>query len=85
MRGEMLWFNTIKQYGFIQTEDGERLYVHESGFSSGEIPEGRCAGKSVAFQRMVDGYGTRAVEVAFVEATVPRRARLRHTRGGSSL
>jgi cold shock CspA family protein len=84
MRGEMLWFNTIKQYGFIHTEDGERLYVHETGFTSGQVPEGRCAGKPVDVQRLIDGYGRRAIEVEFVDDTAPRRARLRHTRGASS-
>ena len=27
MRGEMLWFNDVKDLGFILTEEGERLSV----------------------------------------------------------
>jgi hypothetical protein len=28
--GTMLWFDEAKNYGFILTDDGERLYVHRS-------------------------------------------------------
>jgi cold shock CspA family protein len=44
MRGRMIWFNAEKGYGFIRTEDDERLYIHESGFADGHVPTGRCAG-----------------------------------------
>ena len=37
----MLWFNEVKDYGFIMTEDGERLAVAGNGFAKGEKPEGR--------------------------------------------
>ena len=49
-RGEMLWFNAVKNFGFITTDDGERLHVHRSGFSDGAVPEGRCAGRMVSFR-----------------------------------
>ena len=51
MRGEMLFFNDTKSFGFIRTEEGERLYVHRDGFLPGTPPEGRCAGKKVTFER----------------------------------
>ena len=35
VQGEMLWFNVDKGYGFIQTQDDERLYVAASGFRDG--------------------------------------------------
>ena len=52
MRGEMLFFNDTKSFGFIRTEEGERLYVHRDGFLPGTPPEGRCAGKKVTFERL---------------------------------
>jgi cold shock CspA family protein len=76
MRGEMLWFNEAKSYGFIETEDGERLYVHSSGFAAG-APAGRCAGLPVALRLVVDDLGRRAVDVSFVDDTAARRARPR--------
>jgi len=36
MRGEMLWFNDVKDLGFILTEEGERLSVLGPG--SGDEP-----------------------------------------------
>ena len=43
MSGTMLWFNEAKDYGFILTEDGERLYVDRDGFVERAAPVGRCA------------------------------------------
>ena len=51
MRGRMIWFNAEKGYGFIRTEDDERLYIHESGFADGHVPTGRCAGTEMSFDR----------------------------------
>lgn len=39
----MLWFNEAKAYGFILTEEGERLYVDRDGFVERAAPAGRCA------------------------------------------
>jgi cold shock CspA family protein len=85
MQGTMLWFNTDKGYGFIRTEHDERLYVSSSGFLPNHRPEPRCKGREVTFERQVAEGDARAVEVAFVEQSQPRRARLRHARGGHSL
>ncbi len=85
MQGTMLWFNVDKGYGFIQTEQDERLYVAGSGFLAGHVPAPRCKGKAVTFERQVAEGDVRAVGVAFVELTEPRRARPRHARGGTSL
>ena len=76
MRGEMLWFNEVKSYGFIETEDGERLYIHSSGFVEG-APSGRCAGRPVALRLVADDLGRRAVDVSFVDENAARRARPR--------
>jgi len=81
MQGTMLWFNRDKGHGYIRTEAGERLYVEESGFCPGEVPEGRCKGLTVAFERVDEG-DAHAVGVTFEVADVPRRARMRRSRGG---
>lgn len=81
MRGEMLWFNEDKDHGFISTEDGERLYVHGTGFERGEKPEGPCAGTAVEFRVTENGDGRQAVNVSVVPEVSPRRARRRHGRG----
>jgi cold shock CspA family protein len=80
MHGEMLWFDEKKDFGFILTQDEERLYVHRSGFLPGEVPVGRCARTKVSFEREVrdlDGVA-HAVSVSQVEEAAPRRARRRH-------
>ena len=85
MRGTMLWFNTEKGYGFIRTEDDERLYVAHDGFLPGQQPAPRCKGRHVAFERLAVNGDARAVNVTFVTDEDPPRARLRHSRGGRSL
>jgi cold shock CspA family protein len=85
MEGSMLWFNVEKGYGYIQTDGDERLYVASSGFLPGHAPKPRCKGAAVTFERDALEGEPRAVDVAFVVQDVARRARLRHSRGGSSL
>jgi cold shock CspA family protein len=85
MQGTMLWFNVDKGYGFIRTEHDERLYVARSGFLPDHQPESRCKGREVTFERQAVEGDARAVEVSFVVQSEPRRARLRHARGGRSL
>ena len=51
--GAMLWFHEEKGYGFIQTDDGERVYVERAGFVDGVAPVGRCAGLAVALRVVV--------------------------------
>lgn len=83
MRGEMLFFNDTKSFGFIRTEEGERLYVHRDGFLPGTPPEGRCAGKKVTFEReeLEGEYSHQAVGVAMLEEAMGGRARLRRSGG----
>ncbi len=85
MQGTMLWFNVDKGYGYIQTEDDERLYVVRSGFLPEHQPEPRCKGRAVRFDREVHEADVRAVNVAFVETPEPRRARHHRGRGGHAL
>jgi cold shock CspA family protein len=81
MRGTMIWFNEVKDLGFIQTEEGERLSVRGTGFAGGKRPQGRCADSVVSFDLTVTDAGREAENVVFVTEAAPRRARLRH-RGG---
>jgi cold shock CspA family protein len=74
----MLWFNAEKGFGFICTVDDERLYVAEAGFSPGESPRGRCAGREVVFDLSVSGDERKAVNVRFPAKADARRARRRH-------
>jgi len=74
----MLWFNAEKGFGFIRTEDDERLYVELSGFAPADSPPGRCAGRTVTFERQAGDREPCAVNVAFAPAANPRRARLHY-------
>ncbi len=80
MRGKMLWFNDVKDLGFILTDEGERLSVLGSGFAEGERPTGRCAHTVVSFVIDERDGERQAQMVTFVQEASTRRARLR-TRG----
>ena len=81
MRGELIWFNVEKGYGFIRTEHDERLRVSAGGFMPGCEPDARCAGQEVLFAvRGGDDGEHEAVDVHSPTAPPPRRARLRHSR-----
>jgi cold shock CspA family protein len=77
MRGKMLWFNEVKDLGFIRTDDGERLSVLGEGFVGGQRPRGRCAQLAVSFDIAEKDGDRQAENVALVEDASPRRARLR--------
>jgi cold shock CspA family protein len=49
----MLWFNRDKGYGFIRTENGERLCVARGGLLTSHEPQPRCKGREVSFHRQV--------------------------------
>jgi cold shock CspA family protein len=87
MDGKMIWFNAEKGFGYIRTEDDERLFVAQDGFQPGEVPNGRCTGRDVTFERIEadNDTGAAAVGVYFSSKTDPRRARARHQRSGRSL
>jgi cold shock CspA family protein len=85
MNGTMLWFNLDKGHGFIRTEEDERLYVARSGFLADHQPHPRCRGRLVSFDRQVQEGDIRAINVSFVTEADPRRARLRHARGGRGI
>ena len=73
----MLWFDEAKDYGFLLTEDGERLRVERDGFVDGAAPVGRCARRPVNLS-VAERDGERlAVDVSLVAEESPRRARRR--------
>jgi len=74
----MLWFNEVKDFGFITTEAGERLYVDGTGFVRGGRPQGRCAGSVVSFHVTQDGEKRRAEQAVLEPEISPRRARRHH-------
>jgi len=75
----MIWFNEAENYGYIATEEGERLYAHGSAFRCGKGPEGRCKGTEVTFEVAEDAEGKRiASDIVLVEHSAPQRARRRH-------
>jgi len=79
MRGHMIWFNPSKGFGFIRTEDDERLYIGTDGFDPDHLPVGRCAGLELHFEREVADVegGYKAVAAKIVEDSPQRRARAR--------
>ena len=84
MNGEMLWFHEAKGYGFIRTDEGERLYVDRDGFVGGVAPVGRCAGLQVDL-RIEERDGERvALDVSMVTEAAGGRAR-RRTSGTRSM
>jgi cold shock CspA family protein len=82
VRGTMLWFNEEKDHGYISTEEGERLYVHGTGFAGGVRPKGRCAGLAVDFRVTASEGERRAEATTLVSEIAPPRARRRHRGAG---
>jgi hypothetical protein len=77
VNGTMLWFDEAKDYGFVLTNDGERLYVNRDSFVDRAAPVGRCARRPVSLS-VVERDGERvAVAVSLVVDESPRRARRR--------
>jgi hypothetical protein len=77
MKGAMLWFDEAKDYGFVLTDEGERLFVDRDGFVDGAAPVGRCARLAVQFSvGECDGQRI-AIDVSLVSEEPPRRARRR--------
>lgn len=81
MEGTMIWFNPAKRHGFIQTDEGERLRVDESGLAPGTLVGDRCRGMRVRFDRFPGEQDeARAVSVTLVPLMAERRARMRGRR-----
>jgi hypothetical protein len=80
----MLWFDEAKDYGFILTDAGERLYVDRDGFVDRAAPVGRCARLPVRLS-VAERDGARiAIEVSLVPEQSHGRARRRSSAMRSS-
>ena len=82
MRGKMLWFNEVKDLGFILTDEGERLSVLGDGFAGGNRPQGRGNQLRVSFEITETAGDRHATNVAPVDDPSSPRARMRG-RGGA--
>jgi CxxC-x17-CxxC domain-containing protein len=63
--GVVKWFNAAKGFGFIQTADGEDIYLHSSAIQ-GEGHRGLTEGDHVAFDIGDSGKGKQATNVTKV-------------------
>ena len=79
MHGTVLWFNEVKNHGFIVTDEGERLYVHGSAFPGGNGIAGGSRGLEVSFEVATNETGRHAAEVSLTPYVAPRRARRRRS------
>lgn len=65
MKGTVKWYNDLKNYGFIQTEDNKDIFVHRSGLDSSS--NGLETGQTVEFEIEQGDKGPIAIKVKKVE------------------
>lgn len=74
MEGTMIWFDPGKRHGFVQTDEGERLRIDETGTAVGTMFGDRCRGTRVRFERVSGEPGeARAVDVSPLPLMAARR------------
>lgn len=64
MKGTVKWYDTVKGYGFIQSEDDKDLFVHRSGVKDNVFS--LEAGQAVEFEIKESDRGPVAVDVEVV-------------------
>ena len=65
MKGTVKWYDRVKGYGFIQTEDNKDIFVHRSGL---EVSHNNLeAGQAVEFEIEQREKGPVAVKVRKAE------------------
>jgi cold shock protein len=62
MKGKVKWFNSVKGYGFIQSEEGNDVFVHYSGIAGGGYKKLE-EGQDVSFEISKGPKGPQAIEV----------------------
>lgn len=64
-KGKVKWFNDVKGYGFITTENGEDIFVHYSDIGGADFKGYRTldAGQEVEFEIAEHEKGKKAVNV----------------------
>ncbi|HOF21574.1 MAG TPA: cold-shock protein [Bacteroidales bacterium] len=65
MKGTVKWYDRVKGYGFIQTEDGRDIFVHRSGLEASHT--NLEAGQAVEFEIEQKEKGPVAVRVRKAE------------------
>ena len=60
MEGIVKWYNDMKSYGFIQTQDGKDVFVHRSALDQGTILR---EGDNVQFEIEETEKGLQAINV----------------------
>ena len=77
VNGTMLWFDEAKDFGFILTEEGERIYVHRSGF----LPETLVGGarRAVRLTATVQNGKRVAIDVSMAPEVAHGGARRRRS------
>jgi hypothetical protein len=73
----MLSSDEAKDFGFILTEEGERISVHRSGFLPREAPVGPCARRAVRLTASVQNGKRVALDVSMAPEVAHGRARRR--------
>ena len=64
-KGIVKWYNELKGFGFIETENGKDVFVHRSGLK--DPNRGLQTGESVVFETEQGNKGLMAVDVKRAE------------------
>ncbi len=64
--GSVKWFNDTKGYGFIQSDDGQDVFVHQSEIQA-EGFRSLKEGQKVEFDVTQGDKGTKAINVKLIE------------------
>ena len=74
--GKVKWFNDSKGYGFIETQDGEDVFVHHSAIE-GEGYRTLNEDDSVEFDVVQDAKGPRAEHVTVIDSAAAESSAVR--------
>ncbi|MBN2633484.1 MAG: cold shock domain-containing protein [Bacteroidales bacterium] len=65
MKGTVKWYDRVKGYGFIETEEGKDIFVHRSGL---DVPQSELVtGQTVEFEAEEREKGLVAVKVKKID------------------